>query len=184
MVQSSNPKQKYQQQHGVGGKGGRDGPLLVDQQHKQKPPLLVTVPETMDCLLLQRQDGTPTLSQTHVSISHGQSEHTTDLYSVKEKVPSAGHEPMTVEDMKSDELNDISTKGDKQVPETQGSGTNMLATTDEHRTNERENEHEHQLYQSLEEPQLQEGIKQVSPQTAASTHCRLCSTLTPAVCTV
>lgn len=165
MVQSSNPKQKYQQQRGVDGKGGRDGPSLVDQQHKQKAPLLVTVAETMDSQLLQTQDGTAPLSQSHVSIPHGQSEHTTDLNSVKRIVHSLGRESVPVEDMEID----VSTKGDKQVLKTEGNGTNMLATIDEHRKNETENEHgEHQLSLSPEASRLQESAKQVCLQIAAT----------------
>lgn len=45
MIQSSNPKQKYQHHRGVERK---PDPLLVDQQHKQKAPLLVTVPDVID----------------------------------------------------------------------------------------------------------------------------------------
>ena len=165
VVQSSNPKQKYQQQRGVGGKGGRDGPSLVDQQHKQKAPLLVAVPETMDSLLLQPQDGSTTSFQAHVSIPHGQSERTTDLNSLKELVHSLRHEPLAVEDMEVD----VSNKGDKQVLKTEVYSTNMLVTIDEHGKNEGENEHgEHQQFLSPEASQLQESTKQVCPQTAAT----------------
>lgn len=53
VVQSSNPKQKYHQQRD---KGEKNTPSSqVDKQHKQKAPLLVTVPKTLDSQLLQTQ---------------------------------------------------------------------------------------------------------------------------------
>ena len=65
MVQSSNPKQKYHQQRDKDEKNTSS--TVVDKQHKQKAPLLVTVPETADHPLLQPQGDLPTPHQKQES---------------------------------------------------------------------------------------------------------------------
>jgi hypothetical protein len=65
VVQSSNPKQKYHQQRDKGEKNTSS--TVVDKQHKQKAPLLVTVSETVDNPLLQPQSDSPTPHQKQES---------------------------------------------------------------------------------------------------------------------
>ena len=65
MVQSSNPKQKYHQQRDKSEKNTPSS--LVDKQHKQKAPLLVTVPETVDGPLFQPQSDLPASDQMQES---------------------------------------------------------------------------------------------------------------------
>lgn len=65
MVQSSNPKQKYHQQRDKSEKNTSSS--LVDKQHKQKAPMLVTVSETVDSPLLQPQSDLPTSHQKQES---------------------------------------------------------------------------------------------------------------------
>ena len=77
MVQSSNPKQKYHQQRVAGRERGKGEASLVDQKHKQKAPLLVTVSEgeaTIDHVTAQDQSITQTSDHELVSLPHGLSE--------------------------------------------------------------------------------------------------------------
>ena len=60
VVQSSNPKQKYHQQRNKSEKNTSSS--MVDKQHKQMPPLLVTVSEAIDSQL-QSQSDLPTSPQ-------------------------------------------------------------------------------------------------------------------------
>ena len=68
VVQSSNPKQKYHQQRDKGEKSTSS--TVVDKQHKQKAPLLVTVPETADNPLLHVQPQSLPTHQNQVSELH------------------------------------------------------------------------------------------------------------------
>ena len=91
MVQSSNPKQKYHQQRVAGRERGKGEATLVDQKHKQKAPLLVTVSEseaTIDHVTAQDQSITQTSDHELVSLPHGFSEtggsvHTPEELDVK-----------------------------------------------------------------------------------------------------
>ena len=87
MVQSSNPKQKYHQQRD---KDGKNAPLLVDNQHKQKAPLLVT----MDRPQLQPLNELPTSDQIQVSESCGNDKEDGHI---EENVPTVGDDGEDIE---------------------------------------------------------------------------------------
>ena len=163
MVQSSNPKQKYQQKRGASGKGGRSEPSPVDQRHKQKAPLLVTVPETTDNQLPLLQDAMTTSNQEQVSVPSGQdeeSEHTITLNSVEDKLPSVGDELMAVEDIETEGLYDKEEK--QEVIESEETGTSVLPGIDEGRTEIKPDDGQSPL--SPEVTQLQEHTERVCTQ--------------------
>ena len=90
VVQSSNPKQKYHQQRGAGKERGKGEGSRVDQQHKQKAPLLVTVSETETMDHEQKQSAAQTSEQEPASMS-------LEPASVSHEPVSVSHE-LSVED--------------------------------------------------------------------------------------
>ena len=126
MVQSSNPKQKYQQQRGTHGKGGKSEPSLV-VQHKQEAPVLVTVAETIETPIPQPQVDTP--YQHHViSTKHElgeEYENIPELKLVKEKVED---KRVAVMDTETEELGDTLCEGEETLYETQEADTCAVST--------------------------------------------------------
>ena len=122
VVQSSNPKQKYHQQRDKSEKSTPSS--LVDKQHKQKAPLLVTVPETVDGPLFQPQSDLPASDQMQ------ESELCEEGEIVSELGTAVGD---GIEDKEAESVDGTSSKeGDQLIQKhTESKETELLVTADE-----------------------------------------------------
>lgn len=149
----------------------------MDQQHKQKAPLLVTVSETTDDaddVLLQPQTDMSISSQIHVSVPYvhdKQGELIPELKSVEERVPVDSNGQMAAEDIETEDVEGASSKIGEEVKqrllETKEADTDLLASICEEKAKQLGTKQEDSQSVHMPETSLaQESVADVHVQVA------------------